>query len=84
MIGIAQSPYILNESFYFDKINNEFFSILVTDYFMLDENLEVAKNTTASYSKSNQGELVNRIRRIVNEDEDIISIPRLTNKERIF
>ena len=84
MIGIAQSPYILNESFYFDKINNEFFSILVTDYFMLDENLEVAKNTTTSYSKSNQGELVNRIRRIVNEDEDIISIPRLTNKERIF
>ena len=82
MIGISQSPNSLNESFYFDKINNEFFSILVTDYFMLDENLDVAKNTTTSYSQGNQSELVNRIKRIENKDKDIISIPRLTNKER--
>ncbi|WP_159098271.1 hypothetical protein [Aquimarina sp. Aq78] len=72
----------MNESFYFDKINNEFFSILVTDYFMLDDNLDVAKNTTTSYSNSNQSELVNRIKRIENEDKNIISIPRLTDKER--
>jgi hypothetical protein len=82
VIGISQSPNSLNESFYFDKSSNEFFSILVTDYFMLDENLEVAKNTTSSYSQNNQSELVNRIKRIENEDEHIIVIPRLTNSER--
>lgn len=82
VIGISQSPNSLNESFYFDKSNNEFFSILVTDYFMLDKNLDVAKNITTSYSHSNQSELVNRIKRIENEDKEIIPIPRLTNKER--
>lgn len=82
VIGISQSPNSLNESFYFDKVSNEFFSILVTDYFILDENLDVAKNATTSYSNSNQSELVKRIKRIENEDKHIIPVPRLTNKER--
>ena len=80
MIGISQSPNSLNESFYFDKINIEFFSILVTDYFMLDENLDVAKNTTTSYSQGNQSELVNRIKRIENKDKD--NINSTPDKER--
>lgn len=82
MIGISRSPNYQSETFYFDKINNEFFSIMVTDYFMLDENLEVAKNTTTSYSQSDQSELVNKIKRIENKDEDVILIPTLTNKKR--
>ena len=55
---------------------------MVTDYFMLDENLDVAINATATYSQSNQSELVKKIKRIENEDMGIIPIPRLTNKER--
>ena len=82
VIGISQSPYSLNESFYFDKLNNEFFSIIITDYFMLDENLNIAKNTSSSYTSNNQNELVNRINRIENKDVYIVSIPHLTSKER--
>ena len=82
VIGISQSPYSLNESFYFDKLNNEFFSIIITDYFMLDENLNMAKNTSSSYTSNNQNELVNRINRIENKDVYIVSIPHLTSKER--
>lgn len=82
MIGISQSPFSLNEVFYLDKNNNEFFSILVTDYFMLDENLEVAKNTTTSYSNQNENSIVNRIQRIENDDKEIIEIPRLSYNER--
>ncbi|CAL2087277.1 conserved protein of unknown function [Tenacibaculum sp. 190524A02b] len=82
MIGISQSPFSLNEVFYLDKNNNEFFSILATDYFMLDENLEIAKNTTTSYSNQNENSIVNRIQRIENDDEEIIEIPRLSFNER--
>ncbi|MAB49294.1 MAG: hypothetical protein CMC05_11750 [Flavobacteriaceae bacterium] len=82
MIGISQSPNSLNESFYFDKKEEKFFSIVVTDYFMLDDNLNLAKNTTTSYSEQNQNKLVTLIKRIDKEDKDILFVPRLTHKER--
>ncbi|MDO5981736.1 hypothetical protein [Flavivirga spongiicola] len=82
MIGISQSPFSLNEVFYLDKSNNEFFSILATDYFMLDEDLGIAKNTTTSYSSQNENSIVNRIQRIENDDKEIIEIPRLSYNER--
>lgn len=82
VIGLSQSPNSMNESFYYDKSSNEFFSILVTDYFIIDENFNIAKNTTSSYSENKISELLNRIRRIENDDTDLISVPRLTFKER--
>ena len=79
--GLEHPSDRLSEIFYFDKRDNEFFSILVTDYFMFDENLNVAKNTTTSYSKENLENLVDRIKRIEDKDETIISLPRLGNSK---
>ena len=77
--GLQQPADRLSEIFYYDKRDNEFFSILVTDYFMFDENLNVAKDTTTSYTKENLETLIDRIKRIENKDVTIISLPRLGN-----
>jgi len=79
--GLQHPSDRISEIFYFDKRDNEFFSILVTDYFMFDENLNVAKGTTTSYSKENLEILVDRIRRFEDKDETIISLPRLGNSK---
>ncbi|NUM32870.1 MAG: hypothetical protein HUU47_11185 [Bacteroidetes bacterium] len=77
--GLKQPADRLSEIFYYDKRDNEFFSVLVTDYFMFDENLNIAKDTTTSYSKENLESLTDRLRRIENKDSTIISLPRLGN-----
>jgi len=51
MIGFEQPVGSLNEDFYYDKKNNEFFSIVLTDKFMLNENLNLASDVTTTYSK---------------------------------
>jgi len=79
--GLQQPAARLSEIFYYDKRDNEFFSILVTDYFMFDENLNVAENTTTTYSKEDLETLIDRIRRIENKDVSIISLPRLGNSQ---
>ena len=79
--GLQQPADRLSEIFYYDKRDNEFFSILVTDYFMIDENLNVAENTTTTYSKENLETLIDRIRRIENKDVSIILLPRLGNSQ---
>lgn len=81
--GLQQPDDRLSEIFYYDKRDNEFFSILVTDYFMLDENLNVAKDTTTTYTKETLESLIDRIRRIENKDVTIISLPRLGNSPNI-
>ena len=75
--GLQQPAERLSEIFYYDKRDNEFFSILVTDYFMFDENLNIAKDTTTTYTKENLEILIDRIRRIENKDVTIILLPRL-------
>ncbi len=49
---------------------------------MFDDNFEVAKNTTTTYSQQNQNSLVSRIQRIENDDNEIIEIPKLSYNER--
>lgn len=66
--GLQQPSDRFSEIFYYDKRDNEFFSILVTDYFMFDENLNIAKDTTTTYTKENLETLIDRIRRIENKD----------------
>ncbi|MFA9214530.1 MAG: hypothetical protein ACEQSR_11895 [Candidatus Methylacidiphilales bacterium] len=78
-IGLQQPTDRLSEIFYYDKRDNEFFSILVTDYFMLDEKFNIAKDTITTYTKGNLETLIDRIRRIENKEETIISVPRLGN-----
>ena len=81
--GLQQPSDRLSEIFYYDKRDNQFFSILVTDYFIFDENLNVAKATTTNYTKENLEILIDRIRRIENQDVAIISLPRLNNSTSV-
>lgn len=77
--GLQQPADRLLEIFYYDKRDNEFFSILVSDYFMFDEDFEVAKDTITNYTKENLETLIDRVRRIENKDITVIPLPRLGN-----
>ncbi|MBT2564419.1 hypothetical protein J7E50_19720 [Pedobacter sp. ISL-68] len=81
-IGFEQPNGSLTEHFYYDKQNAEFFSILFTDYFILDEDLNLASNVTTNYSKQQENYIVSRIKRIEEDDPTIISIPRVTLEDR--
>ena len=76
-IGFTQPAEKISEIFYFDKRDHEFFSILVSDYFLFDENLEIARDVTSNYPESILILLTNRIKRIENKDKSIIALPRL-------
>src|SRR5687767_10928026 len=82
MIGFEQPIGSLTELFYYDRLSNLFFTIHVSDYFMLDENLDIAPNVTSSYSQDTQEAIVGWIKRIDKKDSQIIYIPRLTQSER--
>jgi len=77
IIGLQQSTEQFSEMFYYDKRDEQFFSILLTDYFMFDENLNIAKDIKTTYIKDTFEILVDRIRRIETKDTSIISLPRL-------
>lgn len=81
--GLQQPADRFSEIFYYDKKDNEFFSILVTDYFIFDENLNVAENMITNYSKENLETLIDRIRRIESKDFSIISLQRLGNSANV-
>jgi hypothetical protein len=70
----------LNEFYYFDTLHNQFFSIFITDYFILEE--ESAKNIQSPYSDKEFRILKDRINRIEIKDSSVISLPRLTIQER--
>lgn len=79
IIGFQQPADRLSEIFYYDKTNNEFFSILVVDYFMLDENFDIAPDVTTGYSPDTTKIIAERIKRIENNDLSILAVPRLGN-----
>ena len=74
--GLQLSPTRFSEVFYYDKRDKQFFSILMTDYFLFDKNGDLAKDTSSSYSENTLKLLTDRIRR-VNIDNSIIALPRL-------
>jgi hypothetical protein len=75
-IGLSQSPDKISETFYFDKRDNQFFSILITDYFLFDEGFKINKNTSSNYSDVNLKLLIDRLKRIENDSNSIIVLPR--------
>ena len=81
MAGIQQPPTKFSEVFYYDKRDSQFFSILITDYFLFEENGDLAKNVTSAYSENTLKLLADRISRI-NIDTDIIALPRLGNTSK--
>jgi len=60
-IGFSQSPKRHSELFYFDKRDNQFFSLLVTDYFLFDDKLNLAKDTSSTYSQKSLDSLQDRV-----------------------
>lgn len=75
--GIQQPSHRLEEMFYYDKASKEFFSIMVVDYFLFDENFEIANDVTSSYSIETVENLAGKIRRIESGSSEIIAVPRL-------
>lgn len=75
-IGFRQPTNRLEEIFYYDKRDNQFFSVLLIDYFMLDENFDIAPGVTTSYSKETVKIIAERIKRVENNDSSIFSLPR--------
>jgi hypothetical protein len=76
IMGLQQSPVKFSEVFYYDKRDNQFFSILMTDYFLFEKNGDLAKEASSSYSENTLKLLTDRIRRI-NIDSNVIALPRL-------
>ena len=76
VMGLQQSPVRFSEVFYYDKRDNQFFSILMTDYFLFEKNGDLAKEASSSYSENTLKLLTDRVRRI-NIDSSVIALPRL-------
>ena len=66
----------LTETFYFDKKTNLFFSIHIIDFFMLNEDYEIAEDVTTSYNKETENDIASWMKRILNEDKQIIEVPQ--------
>lgn len=64
-----------SEFFYYDRLNHEFFSILLIDYFIFDKNFNIPPGTNTSYSPENIRILADRMKRIAADDSSILSIP---------
>lgn len=79
-MGLQQSPVRFSEVFYYDKRDNQFFSILMTDYFLFEKNGDLAKEASASYSENTLKLLTNRINRI-NIDSNVIALPRIGSED---
>lgn len=80
-IGFSQPEDRLSELFYFDKRDNQFFSILVVDYFHFDEDYNIPKNAISSYSEDILIVLADRMQRIDNNDKSIIALSRTKKDE---
>lgn len=69
----------INECYYFDAASNEFFSIFITDYFLISGDCMVAE---MPYSPDELAILKERINRLEKRDPEILGIPRLSSEER--
>lgn len=83
-LELAFSEHIdrLNESFYFDRKNKQFFSVFITDYFLTDS-ASKQNYPDNPYSVTELATLSERIDRLEHHDLQIVPIPRLTVDERI-
>jgi hypothetical protein len=69
-----------NETYYFDKKHNQFFSIFITDYFIIDEAPDTAIDSP--YNTTELNLLRDRINRTEQNDSSLLYVPRLNSKER--
>ncbi len=79
--GMQQPVDRISEIFYFDRRDNEFFSILITDYFLFDENYNITKGATSNYSEKSLKMLIDKMKKIEVKDPEIVELPRLEKHE---
>lgn len=71
----------LNETYFFDRRVNEFYSVFITDYFLTDpQSTDTYSNSP--YSADELATLSERIDRQERNDPSILLVPRLTVEER--
>ena len=80
-LAFSEQVERLNEAYYFDIRDNEFFSLFITDYFLTDTS-SADEYLDNPYSVAELQTLTERIKRLELNDTSILSIPRLTIDER--
>jgi hypothetical protein len=75
-MALSKLPNEITRSFYYDKLNHTFFVIHITDYFMLNEDLEIDASVEVSMSDESQKEIVELIKRVEKNDNFIIRVPQ--------
>lgn len=76
IIAIQQAIDDQSELFYFDKKENEFFSILNIDLFLFDKNFNIIEDVSFYFTHEELVILRNRLRRIRKKDSTIKELPR--------
>lgn len=64
------------EMFYYDKSNNEFFSILILDLYLFDKKLNLIKDLSLYYSIEELKVLKDRVKRIFNNNPSVVLLPK--------
>ncbi len=80
-IALTEQVDRINESYFFDRQDSEFYSVFITDYFLTDPN-SANDFPNSPYSKDEIAILSARMDRQENNDPSIVIIPRLTVEER--
>lgn len=80
-IAFMEPENRLNESFYFDRRNNVFYSVFITDYWLTDPDSDL-ELLDAPYTSAELATLSERIDRQEDGSPFILSIPRLTEEDR--
>lgn len=71
----------INESYFYDRLACEFYSVFITDYFLTDPSSD-EDFPNSPYSKDELAVLSERIDRQERNDPSIVVVPRLTVEER--
>jgi hypothetical protein len=80
--GFEQCTGNLTEMFYYDKIDSVFFSVVISDHFILNENMEIATDVITDYTPAQLKSVVDWMKRISDNDPNILAIPRVTLEDR--
>lgn len=72
---------LINEAYYFDRRDNQFYSVFITDW-LLNEDDEDVDADQYPYSKDERTLLIDRMERQEKEDANIIPVSCLTIEER--
>jgi hypothetical protein len=80
-VAFTDRAHSLNEQYYVDRRDSQFFSIFFTDYFIVEEEAGESAEEVP-YNEVELAQLKDRITRLDSKDSTLLWIPRLTVEER--